>query len=54
MGAIVYYLKAVSWEIPDFSVDRYFDKLVEIHTLIQSDGYVDVPFHQFFVKTQKV
>jgi len=54
VGAIVYYLKAVSWEIPDFSVDRYFDKLVEIHTLIQSDGYVDVPFHQFFVRAQRV
>ena len=54
VGAIVYYLKAVSWEIPDFSVDRYFDKLVEIHALIQSDGYVDVPFHQFFVRAQRV
>ncbi len=54
VGAIVYYLKAVSWEIPDFSVDRYFDKLVEIHTIIQSDGYVDVPFHQFFIRAQRV
>lgn len=54
VGAIVYYLKAVSWEIPDFSVDQYFDKLIEIHALIQSDGYVDVPFHQFFVKARKV
>jgi len=24
VGTIVYYLKAVSWEIPDFSVDQYF------------------------------
>jgi len=54
VGAIVYYLKAVSWEIPDFSVDLYFDKLAEIHTLIQSDGYVDVSFHEFFVKAREV
>jgi len=50
VGAIVYYLEAVTWEIPDFSVDRYFDRLVEIDSLIQSDGYVDIPFHQFFIK----
>jgi len=54
VGAIVYYLKAISWEIPDFTVDRYFDRLVEIHTLIQSDGCVDVPFHQFFVRARSV
>jgi SAM-dependent methyltransferase len=54
VSAIVYYLKAVPWEIPDFSVDRYFDKLVEIHALIQSDGYVDVPFHQFFIRALRV
>lgn len=53
VGAIVYYLKAVPWEIPDFSVDLYFDKLVEIHALIQSAGYVDVPFHQFFIRAQR-
>ena len=54
VGAIVYYLKAVPWEIQDFSVDRYFDKLVEIHVLIQADGYIEVPFHQFFVQARKV
>src|SRR6266571_2686158 len=31
-GALVYYLKAIPWEVPDFSIDKYFDKLVAIHT----------------------
>lgn len=53
VGAIVYYLKAIPWEIPDFSVEKYFDKLIEIHALIQREGYVDVPFHQFFIVAQK-
>ncbi len=53
VGAIVYYLKAIPWEIPDFSVEKYFDKLLEIDQLIERDGYVDVLFHQFFVVTQK-
>ena len=53
VGAIVYYLKAIPWEIPDFSVDKYFDKLVAIHHRIQSEGFVDILFHQFFIRAQK-
>ena len=39
VGAIVYQLKAVPWQIPDFSVERYFDRLKAIHNQIQMDGY---------------
>jgi SAM-dependent methyltransferase len=54
VGAIVYYLKAIPWEIPDFSVEKYFDKLVAIHHRIQTEGYVDIRFHQFFVMARRV
>lgn len=53
VGAIVYYLKAIPWEIPDFSVEKYFDKLLAVDQLIKRDGYVDVLFHQFFIIAQK-
>jgi ubiquinone/menaquinone biosynthesis C-methylase UbiE len=53
VGAIVYYLKAIPWTVPDFSVEKYFDKLVEIRTLIQQHGPVDVPFHSFFIVARK-
>jgi len=53
VGAVVYYLKAVPWEVPDFSVEKYFDKLLEIHHLIQREGYLDVPFHSFFIIARK-
>ncbi len=52
-GAIVYYLKAIPWEVPDFSVARYFAKLVAIHHLIEREGYLDVPFHSFFIIARK-
>lgn len=52
VGAIVYYLKAIPWEIPDFSIEKYFDRLVEIDRLIKRDGYVDVQVHQFFIVAQ--
>lgn len=53
IGAIVYYLKAIPWEVPDFSVEKYFDKLVEINRIIQQRGFVDVPFHSFFVVARR-
>ncbi len=30
VGAIVYYLKAIPWQIPDFTVSRYSDRLEEL------------------------
>ncbi len=53
VGAIVYYLKAIPWEIPDFTIEKYFDKLLEIDQLIERDSYVDVLFQQFFIVAQK-
>jgi SAM-dependent methyltransferase len=53
VGAVVYYLKAIAWEIPDFSVERYFDKLVAIRRLIEREGYLEVVFHTFFIVAQK-
>jgi SAM-dependent methyltransferase len=53
IGAVVYYLKGIAWEIPDFSVEKYFPKLVELDRLMQREGYVDVPFQQFFIVAQK-
>lgn len=51
--AIVYYLKAVPWEVPDFTVDRYFDRLLAMHALIQAEGHLDIGFHQWFVVARK-
>ena len=53
VGAIVYYLKAVAWEIPDFSVEKHFDRLVAIHQMIEHDGYLDIPFHHFLIVAEK-
>ncbi len=53
VGAVVYYLKAVPWEVPDFSLDRYFDRLLAMHALIEAEGHLDVGFHQFFIIARK-
>lgn len=53
IGAIVYQLKAVPWQIPDFSVDGYFDRLKAVHNQIQRDGFVDVLEHRFMIIAEK-
>jgi SAM-dependent methyltransferase len=53
VGAIVYQLKAIPWQIPDFSVEAYFDRLKAVHEKIQRDGYVDVLEHRFFIIVEK-
>ncbi|MFL5625466.1 MAG: class I SAM-dependent methyltransferase [Ktedonobacteraceae bacterium] len=53
VGAIVYNLKAVPWQIPDFAVEKYFDALLKIHSTIQKQNYVDVYAHRFLIVAQK-
>jgi len=38
VGAVVYFLRKVVWSVPDFSVQRYRDRLVELHERIEADG----------------
>lgn len=53
IGAIVYYLKAIPWQIPDFSIDKYYKQLFNIHKFIRKQGYIDLICHRFFVVAQK-
>ncbi len=34
IGAIVYYLKAIPWQTPDFTVERYYEELYRIHEIM--------------------
>ncbi|MEZ4522782.1 MAG: class I SAM-dependent methyltransferase [Thermomicrobiales bacterium] len=49
IGAIVYYLKAVPWQIESFSVEAYRDGLWELHRKIRRDGFVDIRNHRFLL-----
>jgi SAM-dependent methyltransferase len=53
VGAIVYYLKAVPWVIPDFSIRKYFKALILLNREIGLKGYVEVRNHRFVVVGQK-
>ena len=55
VGAIVYYLKAIHWELPGFSVEKYRSKLVEIYNHISRHGYLDLDGnnHRFLIIAKK-
>jgi SAM-dependent methyltransferase len=38
IGAVVYFLRKVIWTVPDFSVQRYREKLRAMHERIEADG----------------
>ncbi|MCU5706603.1 class I SAM-dependent methyltransferase [Bacillus wiedmannii] len=50
IGAIVYYLKAIPWQIPDFTVEGYNEELYRMHEIILQKGYFDVKQHRFMIK----
>ena len=38
IGAVIYFLRKVIWTVPDFSVDRYRQRLRELHEHIETNG----------------
>lgn len=54
IGALVFYLKVITWQIEDFSVDRYRSKLLEIHHHIEAKGEFVVQEHRIFIKAVRV
>ncbi|WP_226529352.1 methyltransferase domain-containing protein [Metabacillus niabensis] len=52
VGALVYYLKAIPWQIPDFDVLTYEKRLLDIHKSIQTNGFFDVKQHRFILKAR--
>ncbi len=38
IGAVIYFLRKVVWTVPDFSVERYREKLRALHDRIEADG----------------
>ncbi|WIF94189.1 class I SAM-dependent methyltransferase [Caminicella sporogenes] len=47
--AVIYYLKAISWQISDFSIDKYYIKLRELDFKIEEMDYIDVTCHRFII-----
>lgn len=53
VGAVVYYLRAIPWEVPGFSVDRHREHLKEIYLEIQRKGSFRVTTHRLLVVARR-
>ncbi len=53
IGALVWYLRAVPWAAPGFSVDRHQDALRRIHEAILRDGPLLIPRYGFWIEATK-
>ncbi|WP_191560316.1 class I SAM-dependent methyltransferase [Metabacillus idriensis] len=53
IGAILYYLKAIPWQIPEFSYDKYEQQLLDIQYEIETRGYIEFTSHRFLIMAIK-
>ncbi|MDT0444380.1 class I SAM-dependent methyltransferase [Streptomyces sp. DSM 41886] len=53
IGAVVYHLRMVSWQIPDFSPERYDSALRRLHRHMCSEGRFDVRAHRFLITAER-
>jgi SAM-dependent methyltransferase len=53
VGAVVYYLRIISWQIADFCVEKYREKLQAVHALIQREGKLVTHGHRILVEALK-
>ncbi len=53
-GALVWFARVIVWEFPDFSVDRCFDRLLEVNEAIEKNGYVEGTVHRFLIVAKRV
>ena len=53
VGAMVYFLRKVIWFVPDFTVEKYRDRLVALHEHIQADGPFVAYSRRFLIEARK-
>jgi SAM-dependent methyltransferase len=53
IGAVVFHLKIISWQVEGFTVEKYYPKLALIHNMIQEEGQFVVNSHRFLIEARK-
>jgi SAM-dependent methyltransferase len=53
IGAVVYYLRAIPWQIEGFTIEVYRDKLLALHHQIKRDNGLTLRSHRFYLEAQK-
>jgi SAM-dependent methyltransferase len=53
IGAVVFYLRIIPWQIADFDVEKYRPQLLKIHQEILLNGPLVVPEHRILIDAAK-
>ncbi len=53
IGAVVFYLRMISWQIPDFDIDKNVNRFKELHFEIQKIGKFTTHGHRFLIIAKK-
>jgi SAM-dependent methyltransferase len=53
IGAVVFYLKVIAWQIPDFSIEKYEPRLRALHRTLGRQGAFFTTAHRFLIEAQK-
>ena len=53
VGAFVWFARIIEWEFPGFSVDRCFDKLLQLQKTIERDGKIAGTTHRYLIVARK-
>ncbi len=54
IGALVYYLRAVPWLVPDFAVENHTDNLLKLHRRLERDGQLVFEARKYLIEGVKV
>jgi SAM-dependent methyltransferase len=52
VAGVIVFLRKVIWTVPDFSVERYRDRLADMHRQIQADGSFVSHARRFLIEAQ--
>ena len=53
IGAVVYYLKAIPWQVKNFSPQSYQEPLIKLHNIIERLGKFVATAHRFLIVAYK-
>lgn len=53
IGALVYLAKIIEWEFPNFSVERCYEKLCQLQSIVENQGFVESTEHRFIIVAHK-
>ena len=53
VGAFVWFARIIEWEFPGFSVERCFDRLLQLQKTIEQDGRIAGTTHRHLIVAKK-